>query len=127
MLTVLALPALSQPGLFGLEDQSGGELFARFCSSCHGDSGRGDGPVAASLNTPVPDLTRIGQRYGGFDAGDIRQIVDGRSLVIAHGTRTMPVWGYELWVEEGADIVAEQQARALIDRIVEYLRDIQEQ
>jgi mono/diheme cytochrome c family protein len=118
-----AAPALAQP--FSLEDLSGGELFARFCASCHGESGRGDGPVAATLNALVPDLTRIAERHGSFATDDVRQTIDGRSLVVAHGTRFMPVWGYEFWVEEGADITAESAARELIDRIVEYLRTIQ--
>lgn len=123
LLLLAAAPASAQP--FGLEDLSGGELFARFCASCHGESGRGDGPVAATLNTLVPDLTRIAERYGSFAADDVRQTIDGRSLVVAHGTRFMPVWGYEFWVEEGADITAEGAAREFIDRIVEYLRTIQ--
>src|SRR6187551_294226 len=42
-----------------LEDYSGAELFDRFCASCHGSAARGDGPVAASLNVAVPDLTLI--------------------------------------------------------------------
>ena len=48
-----------------------------------------------------------------------------RSVVIAHGTRYMPVWGYEFWVEEGADVVAEEEARIMIDRLVNFLQSIQ--
>lgn len=107
-------------------DYSGEELFQRFCASCHGESARGDGPVARGLATVVPDLTLISRRYGEFPAALIRESIDGRGVVItAHGTRFMPVWGYEFWVEEGADIVAEDQARETIDRLVEYLRTIQ--
>jgi mono/diheme cytochrome c family protein len=111
---------------FGLEDLSGAELFERFCGACHGSEARGDGPVAKSLATPVPDLTRIAERHGGeFPAEAIRETIDGRSPVLAHGTRTMPVWGYEFWVEEGADITAERDARELIRRLVAYLESIQ--
>ena len=90
LLTVCTATASAQP--FGLDDLSGGELFARFCASCHGESGHGNGPVARTLNTVVPDVTRLRERYGEFAADDIRQIIDGRSLVVAHGTRYMPVW-----------------------------------
>ena len=124
LLTFCTATASAQP--FGLDDLSGGELFARFCASCHGESGRGNGPVSRALNTVVPDLTQLSERDGEFAADDIREIIDGRFLVVAHGTRYMPVWGYELWVEEGADVTAEGEARVLIDRIVEYLRTIQE-
>jgi hypothetical protein len=55
----------------------------------------------------------------------VRETIDGRSPVIAHGTRQMPVWGYEFWVEEGADIVAEQSARRIIDQIIQHLESIQ--
>ena len=111
-----------------LADYSGEELFQRFCASCHGESARGDGPVAQSLVTAVPDLTLISRRYGEFPAGRIAESIDGRGLVItAHGTREMPVWGYELWVEEGGDIVAESDVRDVIAKLVGYLRSIQRQ
>lgn len=112
---------------FELSDLSGAELFLRFCSSCHGEFARGDGPVAGTLAVAVPDLTRISARRGGtFPTQDVREIVDGRAVVVAHGTRYMPVWGYEFWWDEGADKVAETQARQLIDELVEYLRAIQQ-
>jgi mono/diheme cytochrome c family protein len=111
---------------FGLADLSGAELFERFCAACHGPGARGDGPVASGLATPVPDLTLIAERNGGQFPGEaIRETIDGRSPVLAHGTRAMPVWGYEFWVEEGADITAERDARELIRRIVVYLESIQ--
>jgi hypothetical protein len=111
---------------FGLADLSGAELFERFCAACHGTEAQGDGPVARGLATAVPDLTRINERNGGrFPADAIRDTIDGRSPVLAHGTRVMPVWGYEFWVEEGADITAEREARELVRRLVLYLESIQ--
>lgn len=118
--------AWAQPGVFSLDDLSGAELYERFCASCHGESGRGDGPVAGTLAVHVPDLTRISERYDGFPAGEISQVIDGRAVVVAHGPRYMPIWGYEFWVEEGADITAERAARRLISRLVDYLQTIQE-
>ena len=110
----------------GFAAYSGEELFQRFCAACHGAEGRGDGPVASSLAVLVPDLTRLYQRRGNmFPAAEIREVIDGRSVVIAHGTRYMPVWGYEFWLEEGADVVAEEEARIMIDRLVNFLRSIQ--
>lgn len=109
-----------------LADYSGAELFERFCAACHGSGARGDGPVASSLNVLVPDLTTIGSRYGEFPATVIRDVIDGRGIDMrAHGTRTMPVWGYEFWVEEGGDVVAQTSVRDAIGKLVEYLRSIQ--
>jgi hypothetical protein len=109
-----------------LEDYSGEELFYRFCASCHGEQARGDGPVARSLNVAVPDLTLIAVRYGEFPAGRVRDVIDGRGIDMqAHGTRTMPVWGYEFWVEEGADVNAQRAVRDAITKLVEHLRSVQ--
>jgi hypothetical protein len=118
--TALAFDAVT------LEDYSGEELYERFCASCHGAAARGDGPVSRSLNVAVPDLTTIALRYGEFPAGRIRDIIDGRGIDMgAHGTRTMPVWGYEFWVEEGGDVNAQRAVRTAITRIVEHLRSLQ--
>jgi hypothetical protein len=74
----------------------------------------------------VPDLTRITQRYGGFPTTLIRDTIDGRGAQIdAHGTRTMPVWGYEFWIEEGGDVTAEREMREIITRLVDYIRSLQ--
>jgi hypothetical protein len=109
-----------------LADYSGEELFDRFCASCHGSGARGDGPVSRSLNVAVPDLTTIGLRYDAFPAGLIRDVIDGRGIdKRAHGTRTMPVWGYEFWVEEGGDVVAQTAVRDAINKLVDYLRSVQ--
>ena len=109
-----------------LDDYSGAELFERFCAACHGEGARGNGPVASSLNVLVPDLTTIGRRYGEFPAMVIRDVIDGRGIdKRAHGTRAMPVWGYEFWVEEGGDVVAQNSVRDAINKLVEYLRSIQ--
>jgi mono/diheme cytochrome c family protein len=105
-------------------DFSGEELYLRYCAACHGADGRGTGPVARTMNKRVPDLTRLASG-GSFPAAGIRDAIDGRSMAVAHGTRQMPVWGYEFWVEEGADIEAERAARELINRLVAYLESIQ--
>ena len=109
-----------------LDEYSGEELFGRFCASCHGEQARGDGPVSRSLNVAVPDLTTIAVRYDEFPAGLIRDVIDGRGIDLrSHGTRTMPVWGYEFWVEEGGDVNAQRAVRSAIEKLVEHLRSIQ--
>jgi hypothetical protein len=78
------------------------------------------------LITVVPDLTTIAGRYGEFPATMIRDVIDGRGIdKQAHGTRTMPVWGYEFWVDEGGDVTAQRAVREAIDKLVEYLRSVQ--
>jgi mono/diheme cytochrome c family protein len=119
-----AAPAYVQT--FGLADYSGEEVYLTFCGSCHGPEGRGNGPVASTLNVLVPDLTRLSERNDGrFPGLEVLETIDGRAPIVAHGPRTMPVWGYEFWIEEGADIAAEATARDVIERLVEHLRSIQ--
>lgn len=108
------------------DEYSGQETFMRFCAACHGESGQGDGPVAAGLPISVPDLTLLQKRRGNtFPEDVLRKIIDGQEVVIVHGTRYMPVWGYEFWVEEGADDEAQERVEIIVDNLVEYLRSIQ--
>ncbi len=119
-----ALPAADAPA--SLTQTDGAELFARFCVSCHGTSGRSDGPVAPALKATVPDLTAISARQGGrFPEERVREMIDGRAVVPAHGTREMPVWGYELEARAPPEAPGRATAQAMTDRLVDYLRTIQ--
>jgi mono/diheme cytochrome c family protein len=101
---------------------SGQELYSRFCASCHGISGRGDGPVAKSIRVEVPDLTLVTRRAGGkYPRERIAQIIDGRHIIGAHGTRTMPVWGEDLSRLEIGNPDAERASRAVIEKLADHL------
>jgi mono/diheme cytochrome c family protein len=105
---------------------SGAELYDRFCAACHGTSGRGDGPVASSLRIETPDLTRIAQRHGGeFPAQQVRQIIDGSKSLGAHGTRTMPVWGFDFLVNNAAQPAPAGTTDDMIVRLTDHIRSLQ--
>lgn len=109
-----------------LSEYNGAQLYQRFCASCHGVRGLGDGPVAADLNVMVPDVTRIAHRHGGvYPAEDVRRIIDGRTVHVAHGTRDMPVWGYEFRRAGATNKSGGNSADELVQRLVDYLRSIQ--
>ena len=79
------------------------------------------------MSSIVPDLTQLYRRYGNqFPESLLRETIDGRNLVIAHGAREMPVWGYEFWWEDGADVEAEATARDTISKLLEFIRSIQD-
>jgi mono/diheme cytochrome c family protein len=105
---------------------SGAQLYDRFCASCHGAGGRGDGPVAASLRVEVPDLTRITHRHGGkFPEEDVRRIIDGRKAIPAHGSRVMPVWGFEFFAQNAEWPDAGTQVEEMVRRLTEHVRSLQ--
>ncbi len=126
-LTVLLISCAAQAaGPQAAETASGADLFQQFCSSCHGTGAKGDGPVAPALRAAVPDLGHIAARnQGAFDAGRVRESIDGRAVLPAHGTREMPVWGYELEARTPQAAPGRATAQAMTDRLVEYLRSIQ--
>ena len=51
---VLAL-SLARPAVAG--DLPGQSTYTAKCQACHGPAGKGDGPAAAALPKPPPDLT----------------------------------------------------------------------
>lgn len=105
----------------------GERTFHSYCSSCHGIAGQGDGPVAAHLNTPPADLTRIAARNGGhFDAAEVARFIDGRERLEVHGSPNMPAWGrrYDDRREDGF-LDETLLAPGTILLLVDYLASIQ--
>lgn len=104
----------------------GEENFLKYCSSCHGADGRGDGPVASTLDPKPADLTRIAARRDGtFPDIEIRRIIDGREPVRAHGAKQMPVWGKVFRGGFGPGLAGESKARGTAWMILRYLKTIQ--
>jgi len=128
---VVIIPAVLATGLLSAHpgeyhNYSGGELYARFCASCHGVSGAGDGPVVEALAVHVPDLREISVRGGNrFSRDWLYRIIDGRVSIVAHGTRAMPVWGTGFYDEYGADAKAQQKVDKIIGELADYIISIQ--
>jgi len=100
----------------------GPDLFRAYCASCHGDDGKGNGPAAPALNVKPADLTTIARRNGGvFPSKRVRDIISGDDVIVAHGSREMPVWGpifHQIeWDRDLGDV--------RLRNIVKYLESIQ--
>lgn len=103
--------------------------FDRYCASCHGVDGKGDGPLANLLNQKPTDLTLLAKKNNGnFPAQRVARIIDGREEIAIHGPRDMPVWGQRFGqAEEAAGQQTSQTAiREQIQLLLEYLEKIQQ-
>ena len=110
--------------------------YVNSCAVCHGDSGKGDGPIVASLKTPPADLTKMQKdNMGVFPIGQLYEVIDGRRTVAVHGPRDMPVWGdrfkeynaevTELSLKFGTPKDFEAFARDRILALIGYIRTLQ--
>ena len=71
----------------------GAAFFAANCTSCHGASGTGDGPLAAGLEGVPSDLTQLSASNGGtFAARRALAYIYGDPLQ-GHLARVMPEFG----------------------------------
>ena len=106
--------------------QDGRDTYLRYCASCHGSEGRGDGPLAPALTKPPSDLTQLAKKNAGrYDERAVMSVIDGRRAVIEHGTRDMPVWG-AIFEEEGRTEPYPAYQSLLKSRfLVDYLATLQ--
>jgi mono/diheme cytochrome c family protein len=101
----------------------GRKLFAQYCASCHGNDGKGRGPVEASLKTPPADLTAIQKQGEKFPFIKVMIAIDGEKtdrIIAAHGTYDMPVWG-TVFRRKGGDLEKQGSVYAL----AKYIESIQ--
>ncbi len=104
----------------------GRDLYEQHCEVCHGAEGKGDGPLADERRVAPANLTQIARVRGGtFPEVEVREIIDGRRAVRAHGKSGMPIWGRVFGGPAIAGKGNEEALRKKLDRLVEYLRSIQ--
>ena len=105
---------------------AGREEFTTYCTPCHGLSGIGDGVAAPALKKPPADLTRIAARRGGrFPDDEVAAVIDGRSDVVAHGTRDMPIWGERFGDDATDPDEREPLTQGRVALLIAYLKSIQ--
>jgi len=92
-------------------------LYQRYCASCHGVDGRGDGPAAGALVPPPTDLTRC-----QLSLPELMKVIDGRRTVRAHGTAAMPVWGEVFEATLEGDSRQHREALRQVQAAAEYVQ-----
>ena len=80
------------------EAQDGQALYLEYCAACHGDAGRGDGPLARTTAKAPRDLTMIAlASEGDFPRVRIMSVIDG----YARSDRISPDMPEFGWLMEG--------------------------
>ncbi len=82
----------------------GRKLYMTYCFTCHGVSGRGDGPAAARLEPKPRNLTDDAYMARRTDQ-DLYQAISGGSPAI-HRFSEMPEWKHFLYPERIRDLIA---------------------
>lgn len=106
---VFCLLGLAVGNLQASETYQGYQLYNQTCYLCHGEDGKGKGPLATKLDASVTDLTDGGQLKTATDQWLFR-LIQG---TVKHGSSNgMPQWGLAL-------------ADPQINAIVSYVRFLQ--
>lgn len=129
--TAAAVLSVASAGAFAQQKRADlGRLeFESKCAVCHGKDGKGNGPFAAELKRAPSDLTTLAKRSGGmFPAPRVYDLIEGSGG--AHGTREMPIWGWDFTVRAaelypGSPNSQADYVRGRISALVEYLAQLQ--
>ena len=98
------------------------------CAACHGQTGKGNGPLRPQLVNLVPDLTVLAKNNNGvFPFERVSMIIDGRQELKTHGPKEMPVWGRVFTLRSliHNEFEAEVAARGRILALTEYVYRLQ--
>lgn len=107
--------------------------FESYCATCHGLSGKGDGPLSRGYLSKAPsNLTELAKKNGGvLPVSRLYASIEGTTAVGPHGTRDMPVWGTryrvraaEHYVDVGYD--AEAYVRVRVLALIDYVDRLQQ-
>ena len=107
ILVIIALcAAVLSPSLIAqaADAEQGKKLYGQFCASCHGQSGKGDGPAAAALNPKPRDHTDKDYMSKMSDDDLLKVIKNGGAAV--GKSPLMPPWGASLKDGQIHDIIA---------------------
>lgn len=102
---------------------SGEKTFVKYCASCHGADGTGNGPVASALKPPPTNLTALTKKNEGrYPAGFVAAVLKFGRNVAAHGSQDMPVWGS---LFKTIDPAHDPTGQKHVDDVVAYIESLQ--
>lgn len=106
---------------------SGEEMYLSYCAACHGNRGKGDGPAAAAMKQPPPDLTVLAKNNKGtFPTSHVVEVLNYGVTSPAHGSKDMPVWRDLLKSLHGSDMsMKDAMVQTRIVNLTDYIKTLQ--
>lgn len=116
-------PAIEKKAAPVTSAASGAEMFRAYCASCHGVSGKGDGPAAPALSKMPANLTLLASQNGGkYPSQKVEEILRHGPSLPAHGSIEMPTWGPALRAVSGNN---DAVVKLRIANLNDYIRNLQ--
>lgn len=102
---------------------NGQATYLRYCASCYGKTGKGDGPAAMAMKTSPADLTTLAKRHEGkYPRGYVSAVLNFGKSFASHGSEDMPIWGARF---RKIDLVRDPLGQQHVADVVAYLESIQ--
>ena len=93
--SVLLMGLLLAEILWAQDKAEGKKMYVMYCSGCHGDSGKGDGPAARSLPVKPADYTD-GMVMNQLSDKFLFDIISKGGSAVVGKSPYMPAWGSQL-------------------------------
>ena len=99
----ILLPGAALVARAGSPDE-GKKLYEQYCATCHGQSGKGDGPAAAALDPKPRDHTNK-EYMSKLSDEDLLNVIKNGGASIGKSP-IMPPWGAALKDDQIKDVIA---------------------
>ena len=119
LITLAALAVLLAPATASAGDAAAGKTpFVTNCASCHGETGKGDGPVGSALQPPPRDFSKGDFKYDTDKDGSSGSDADLKSIITKGaaefgGSPLMAAWG---------SILSDSD----VDNVIAYIRSLKQ-
>jgi len=117
--SLAALAALLVPTIAQADDAKAKGLYTANCASCHGETGKGDGPVAPAIPPPPPRDFAVGDFAYDADGDGSKGTDADLKAVIAKGAGA---FGGNMMMAAWAGLLSDED----IDSLVAYIRTLKE-